>query len=124
MPEPEEGPSRTPTGGHLPNCGLLERNTTGGTAPQPVGERSVNLAKVGHGLVADCSEAAPYKIDRKSNKKNCASCNNLIYTSSQKKKKELTTFPKKTPGKYFFGGGFFFRMDFWIFFFRFFGCVG
>jgi hypothetical protein len=44
MPEPEEGPSRTPIGGHLPNCGLLERNTAGGTAPQPVGGRSVNLA--------------------------------------------------------------------------------
>jgi len=44
MPEPEEGPSRTPIGGHLPNCGRLERNTAGGMAPQPVRERSVNLA--------------------------------------------------------------------------------
>ena len=44
MPEPEESPPRTPIGGHLPNCGLLERNAAGGMAPQPVGERSVNLA--------------------------------------------------------------------------------
>jgi hypothetical protein len=33
-----------PIGGHLPNCGLQERNAAGGMAPQPVGERSLNLA--------------------------------------------------------------------------------
>jgi hypothetical protein len=49
MPEPEESPPRTPIGGHLPNCGLLERNAAGGMAPQPVGERSENLATVGTG---------------------------------------------------------------------------
>ena len=44
MPEPEEGPSRTPLGGHLANCGLLNRNAAGGVAPQPVKWRSIKLA--------------------------------------------------------------------------------
>ena len=60
MPEPEESPPRTPIGGHLPNCGLLERNAAGGMAPQPVGERSVNLAIIrGFDLAALLSEAGP-----------------------------------------------------------------
>ena len=38
MPEPEEGPSRTPLGGHLANYGLLNRNAASRVAPPTAGE--------------------------------------------------------------------------------------